>query len=56
MIHLCGAGAGDEYVRRNFRLINDQHCGDQDVRAYVARIEAMRAQFDRLAVLQDDQK
>jgi hypothetical protein len=56
VIHLCGAGAGDDYARRAFRLTADQHCGDQDVRAYIARIETMRVDFDRLAVLQNDQK
>jgi hypothetical protein len=56
LIHLCGAGAGDDYVRRNFRLLSEQHCGDQDVHAYIARIEAMKLEFDRLAVLQNDQR
>jgi Transglycosylase SLT domain len=55
VIHLCGTGGGDEYARRGFRLFNDQHCGDQDVHAYVARIETMKAVFDHLAVLQNDQ-
>lgn len=56
VIHLCGAGAGDDYSRRNFRLMNDQHCGDQDVRAYIARIEAMKVEFSRLAVSRNGQK
>jgi Transglycosylase SLT domain len=56
MIHLCGAGAADNFARRGFRLSPDEHCGDQSVRAYIARIDAMKLEFDRLAVLQDDQK
>jgi hypothetical protein len=56
VIHLCGAGAGDDYARRGFRFINGQHCGDQEVRAYIARVEAMKAEFDRLNVLQNDQR
>jgi hypothetical protein len=56
VIHLCGAGGADDYARRSFRFINDQHCGDQEVRAYVARIESMKVEFDHLAVLQNDQK
>ena len=56
VIHLCGAGAADEYARRAFRLGGEQHCGDQDVRAYIGRIDAMRAVFYRLAGQQDDQK
>jgi len=56
VIHLCGAGAGDEYARRGFRLTSEQRCGDQDVRSYILRVESMRAVFNRLAVLQNDQK
>jgi hypothetical protein len=49
LIHLCGAGAGEEYVRRGFRLADGQRCGDHEARAYVARVIAMKAVFDRLA-------
>jgi hypothetical protein len=49
VIHLCGAGAGDDYARRGFRLLNEQHCGDQDVRSYIARIDSMKAVFSRLS-------
>jgi hypothetical protein len=56
MIHLCGAGAGDEYVRRGFSLAADQHCGDQQARAYIGKVASMKATFDRLAVLQNDQR
>jgi hypothetical protein len=56
VIHLCGAGAGDEFARRGFRLNVEQRCGDQLVHAYVSRIEAMTLEFERLAVLHDDQK
>ena len=48
VIHLCGAGAGDEYARRGFRLLDGQRCGDHEVRAYLARVNAMKAVFDRL--------
>jgi hypothetical protein len=56
IIHLCGAGAADEYVRRGFHLSYDQHCGDQEARAYVARVVSMKLAFDRLAVLQHDER
>jgi hypothetical protein len=56
VIHLCGAGAGDEFARRAFRVSGDQRCGDQLVHAYIARIDAMKLEFDRLAVLHHDQK
>lgn len=49
MIHLCGAGAGDEFARRGFRLTDGQRCGDHDVRTYLARVGAMKSEFDRLA-------
>lgn len=49
MIHLCGAGAGDEFARRGFRLTDGQRCGDHDVRTYLARVSAMKGEFDRLA-------
>jgi hypothetical protein len=48
LIHLCGAGAGDEYARRRFRLIEGQRCGDHLVRGYLDRVNAMMALFDRL--------
>jgi hypothetical protein len=52
VIHLCGAGAGDDYARRGFRLIDGQRCGDHDLRLYLAHIDAMKAVFDRLARIQ----
>ncbi|HEY6084021.1 MAG TPA: lytic transglycosylase domain-containing protein [Nitrospira sp.] len=49
IIHLCGAGAGVAYVRNGFRLAPDQRCGDHDVANYLARVNAMKQQFARLA-------
>ncbi len=49
VIHLCGAGAGNIYARRGFRLTDGQRCGDHEVRAYLARITAMKGDFSRLA-------
>ena len=48
VIHLCGAGAGDAYARRGFRLARGQRCGDEDVRRYLGRVDAMRRAFERL--------
>ena len=56
VIHLCGAGAGDDYARRGFRLIDGQRCGDHDARAYLARIKEMKGVFDRLARIQSDRR
>jgi hypothetical protein len=48
VIHLCGAGAGERLARRGLRLTPGQRCGDHDVRAYVAKVNAMRRVFARL--------
>ena len=49
VIHLCGAGAGEAFARRGFRLSPGQRCGDHDAREYVSRVERMREVFSRLA-------
>jgi len=49
VIHLCGAGAGDTYARRGFRLTAHQRCGDHDVGVYLARVNTMKRVFARLA-------
>jgi len=49
VVHLCGAAAGDSYARRNFHLTAGQRCGDHDVGRYLARINAMKRVFARLA-------
>lgn len=49
LIHLCGAGAGDDFARRSFQLLEGQRCGDHEARVYLARVNAMKAEFDRLA-------
>jgi hypothetical protein len=49
VIHLCGAGAGDAFAKRGFRLVPGQRCGDHEVRAYLDRVNAMKRLFARLA-------
>jgi hypothetical protein len=49
VVHLCGAGGGDLYAKRGFRLSPGQRCGDHEVREYLARIHGMKRVFDRLA-------
>jgi hypothetical protein len=51
VIHLCGAGAGDLYVRRGLRLTAGQKCGDHEARIYVRRVDAMKRLFARLAAV-----
>jgi hypothetical protein len=49
VIHLCGVGVGDDFIKRDFRLVDGQRCGDHDVRAYLVRVEAMKNVFAHLA-------
>ena len=49
VIHLCGAGAGEAYARRGFRLAKDRRCGDHDASAYLAQLNALKRQFARMA-------
>jgi len=49
IIHLCGDGAGDGYARHGFRFNAGQRCGDHDPRLYLARVNALKRQFARLA-------
>ena len=48
LIHLCGVAEGDAYASRGFRLIEGQRCADQDVRRYLAQVNAMRGVFKHL--------
>lgn len=49
VVHLCGAGAAEAYVRRGLRFSEGERCGEHDPRAYLARVDAMCAVFVRLA-------
>ena len=49
IIHLCGAGAGDAYARRGFRLTGGQRCGSHDPSHYLAQVNALKRHFIRLA-------
>jgi len=48
IVHLCGAGAADAYVRRGLRFTEGERCGDHDPRVYLQRLDAMYAVFVRL--------
>ena len=48
LVHLCGAGAGDDYARRDFRLLDGQRCGDHLASAYLARVSTMVSEFARI--------
>jgi hypothetical protein len=49
VVHLCGAAAGDAYARHGFHLSPGQRCGDHDAQSYLARVDAMKRLFARLA-------
>ncbi len=49
VIHLCGAGAGDAFVRRGLRLTEGQRCGDHEARGYVARVNLMKRVFESIS-------
>jgi hypothetical protein len=48
LTHLCGAGAGDAFARRGFRLLPGQRCGDHEARVYLTRVNAMKVLFAHL--------
>jgi hypothetical protein len=48
-IHLCGGGPATAFARRHFKMVADERCGDHLVSAYVAKVNAMKRQFLRLA-------
>ena len=49
VIHLCGARAGEAYARRGFRAAPGQRCGEHGLAAYLARVNAEKRRFARLA-------
>ena len=49
VVHLCGGTAGAAFARRGFRVAPGQRCGDQDLRRYLERVDAMKREFARLA-------
>jgi hypothetical protein len=48
-VHLCGGGPATAFARRKFQMVADERCGDHIVASYVARVNAMKRQFARLA-------
>ncbi|OAF19863.1 hypothetical protein [Bradyrhizobium neotropicale] len=53
-IHLCGAGPATAYARRKFQMVAGERCGDHLVAGYIARVNAMKRQFQRLAADDDN--
>ena len=53
-IHLCGGGPDTAYARHHFQMIATERCGDHLVASYVAKVNAMKRQFQRLAADDDN--
>jgi hypothetical protein len=49
IIHLCGPGPARAFARRGFMLSPGERCGDHDVATYLAKVNAMKREFLRLA-------
>jgi hypothetical protein len=49
VIHLCGASVAEAYARRGFRPGARERCGDHDLRAYLARLSALKRNFSLLS-------
>lgn len=49
LIHLCGAGPAEAFARYRFRLPAGERCGDHDAATYLAKVNAMKGVFRRLA-------
>jgi hypothetical protein len=49
IIHLCGAGPASAFARRGFQLADGERCGDHLVSGYLAKVNAMKREFKRLA-------
>ncbi|HZB91202.1 MAG TPA: hypothetical protein VE397_07170 [Stellaceae bacterium] len=49
VIHLCGMRPAMAFARRGFRPARGERCGDHDLTGYLARVEAMKREFARLA-------
>jgi hypothetical protein len=48
-IHLCGSTPAWTFMRRGFQVIAGERCGDHLVATYLAKVNAMKRQFFRLA-------
>jgi hypothetical protein len=48
VVHLCGPGPAASYLRHGFHLGPGERCGDQDIAAYVARVNSFERRFRRL--------
>jgi hypothetical protein len=48
VIHLCGLRRGETFVRRGFRFMPGERCGNHDLALYLKQIDIMTKHFSRL--------
>src|SRR5262245_3262592 len=48
VVHLCGQLRADAYVRRNFRGLPGERCGDHRLAGYVERVQRLTREFAAL--------
>ena len=49
IVQLCGIGPAEKFARRHFRLAPGERCGDALAAVYLARVNAMKRRFLKLA-------
>ena len=49
MVQLCGIVPAEKFARRHFHLAPGERCGDELAATYLARVDAMRREFQKLA-------
>ena len=52
IVHLCGPGPAKGFARRGFYLIPGERCGDHIAADYLAKVNAMKREFLRLAAVE----
>ena len=48
VIHLCGAKRGESFVARGFRAADGEQCGTHDLGRYLAKVDRMKKDFEKL--------
>jgi hypothetical protein len=49
VVHLCGRERGAAFAERGFRPRPGERCGEHDLARYVARVEGLQREFERIA-------
>lgn len=49
IVHLCGAGPARAFAHHGFRLLPGERCGDHSAAAYLADVNGLKRQFEKLA-------